>query len=500
MTAPAREVELKFLLARADIDALLAALPPGETAVKALVATYFDTGDRQLRRAGYGLRVRRSGRTRVQTLKSAAVADGGRDEWEWRVAADRPNAALLDQTPVALADGAVLEPVFTVAVERLTRRIEHGGADIEASLDRGAISAGDGAAAICELELELKSGPPAALFNLARELMTTVPLRLSAISKAERGYRLAAGEAGGRPRYESPALATGLSAGQAFQQLGAACLAHLAANAESLVAAPGPEGVHQMRIAVRRLRAALSTFKPAIGDAAWPLARDRLKWLAGELNDARNLDVFIAELWRPAARDHHDLPGMAAFGRALLSAQTRAYERALAAVAGPAFRALLLETAAWLQVGDWTADPIRAPARDRPAAEFAAAALKHRRRKILKAGRRLEALDREARHGLRIQAKVLRYAAEDLGPLFPAHPRRAARFVAALKAMQDALGRLNDLAFGETLARTVALAAGHPDAAYAAGRLTGETAGDEAALLKAARKTFDRFGEARPFW
>jgi len=498
MTAPGREIELKFLLDAADAPAVLEALSGGES--ETLHATYFDTGDRQLRRAGYGLRVRRSGRIRVQTLKSAAVADGGRDEWEWRVAADRPNAALLDQTPAALADGAALEPVFTVEVERLTRRLEHSGADIEASLDRGAISAGGVAAPVCELELELKSGAPAALFNLARELMATVPLRLSSISKAERGYRLAAGEAGGRPRYESPVLARDLTAGRAFQHLGAACLAHLAGNAESLVATPGPEGVHQMRIAVRRLRAALSTFKPATGGAEWRAARERLKWLAGELDDARNLDVFIAELWRPAARDHHDLPGMAAFGRALLSAQTRAYERAIAAVTSAAFRSLLLEIAAWLQVGGWTSDPAAAPVRDQPAAEFAADALQHRRGKILKGGKGLEKRDRETRHGLRIQAKVLRYAAEDLGSLFPAHPKRAARFVVALKAMQDALGQLNDLAFSGDLGRDIALAAGHPDAAYAAGRLTGETAGDEAALLKAARKAFDRFGEARPFW
>ena len=498
MTSPVREIELKFLLAEADVPAVLAALPGGET--ETLLATYYDTGDRQLRRAGFGLRVRRCGQTRTQTLKSAAVPDGGRDEWEWPVSADRPDPALLAGTPVGLADDATLEPLFTVEVERLSLRLARGGAEIETALDRGLISAGGETAQVHELELELKSGPPDALFDLARELMRTVPLRLSAISKAERGYRLADGQARDRPRYESPALAPGLSAGQAFQVLGSGCLAHLAANAESFAAAPGPEGVHQVRVAVRRLRAALSTFRPVTEDPDWKAVRRRLKWLAGELDQARNLDVFIADIWRPAARAHHELTGMAAFGRALLSAQTRAYDRAVAAIGDQAFRSLLLETAAWLQLGAWTTDAVLAPERERPAEAVAGDALDRRRRKILKAGKRLADLDRETRHKLRIQAKILRYAAEDLGGLFPRHPRRAQRFVEALKAMQDSLGALNDLVFSEDLARDIALAAGSSEAAFAAGQLTGQRTRGAAKLLKTAQAAFDDFAEARAFW
>ena len=85
MTAPAREIELKFLLDAAGARAVLAALPPGETVVKDLRATYFDTPDHWLSRHGFGLRVRASGGKRIQTLKSALGDDGGRDEWEWPV-------------------------------------------------------------------------------------------------------------------------------------------------------------------------------------------------------------------------------------------------------------------------------------------------------------------------------------------------------------------------------------------------------------------------------
>ena len=500
MTTPSREIELKFLLDAAAAEAVLAALPPGEPVVTDLVATYFDTPDHWLRQNGFGLRVRRSGKERIQTLKAALGADGGRDEWEWPVKSDVPDLALLLATPAPVTADTELIPRFTVRTRRTIRRIRQGDSDIELALDDAEVTAGDRRDAFVELELEFKSGPPSALFDLARELAAIAPLRLSSVTKAERGFALVDGVDRGRPRYAGPRLTADLTAARAFQTLGAACLAHLCANAESLRDMPGPEGVHQLRVAVRRLRAGLATFKPLIAVDEREAMKQSLRWLAGELDEARNLDVFIADFWRPAARDHHDLPGMAAFGRALLTAQTRAYERAAKAIDSPRFRTLTLETAAWLRTGPWTADEATATARGGPAPEFAADALKRRRKKILKAGKRLADLDRPTRHRVRIQAKILRYAAEDLGGLFPDHPRRAERFVESLKALQDALGALNDLAFGEDLARGVALASDSADAAFAVGRLTGERASDEAALLKAAEEAFKDFTEARPFW
>lgn len=500
MAAPSREIELKFLLDWPAADRVLAALPAGEASVKNLEAVYYDTADQALRRAGFGLRVRRSGETRIQTLKSAIGEDGGRDEWEWPVETDTPDISLLLDTPAPVTSDTVLEPQFTVRSRRTIRVFEEAGGEIELVIDDAEVSAGDRKEAFLELELELKSGKAAALFALARRLSRAAPLRLSAVTKAERGYALAAGETRRRPKYEVPALDAGFSAEQAFRALGAACLGHLCANAESLRDQPGPEGVHQLRVALRRLRAALTTFKPLLGEAERERVKQSLKWLAKEMDEARNLDVFIADVWRPAARDHHDLPGMAEFGRALLAAQTRAYERVADAIGGRQFRSVTLETAAWLQAGSWTRSRTTAAARHTPAGDFAADALKRRRKKIIEAGEDLAALDRETRHKVRIQAKILRYAAEDLAGLFPDHPKRTGRFIEAVKALQDGLGELNDLAFAEELGRKVALTAASPDAAFAVGRLTGERARDEAALLKTAQAAFDAFADARPFW
>lgn len=497
MTTPADEIELKFLLDPDQVGAVSPRLAGGGR--DDLLAIYFDTPDRRLADAGFGLRVRRSGRGRIQTLKAAAVVEGGRAEWEWLVEADAPDAALLAGTPAALEHDETLEPVFTVRVERLTRRIAHQGADIELALDRGEIAVDGRAVPVCELELELKAGDRAALFDLARTLLEAAPLRLSSVSKAERGYRLT-GTGEQRPRHARPGLSRPDTAGRVFQSLAGAGLAHLAAAAESLRASPGPEGVHQVRVAVRRLRAHMAVFKPVIDGPGRTDIKARLKWLAGELDEARDLDVFIADIWRPAAEAHHDRPGMAAFGRALLAAQTRAYRRAAAAIDSAAFRRLLLDATAWVQLGDWTTAETNAPLREASGCAFAADRLTRRRRRVVHGGRHLAKLDRPARHQLRIQAKVLRYAVEDLGGLFRDHPRRRERFAAALKALQDSLGTLNDLAFGETLARTVALASDDAGAALAAGWLTGERSTHEAVLLEAARADLKVLARIRPFW
>lgn len=498
MTKPANEIELKFLLDPDQVAGVLPLLAGGER--DDLAAVYFDTPDRRLARTGFGLRVRRSAKGLTQTLKAAATVEGGRSEWEWPVATEAPDPALLASTPAVLAEGETLEPVFAVRVERMTRRVDHGGGEIELALDRGEIVVGDRATPVLELELELKAGAPAVLFDLARGLMETTPLRLSAVSKAERGYRLASGEALARPRHTVPALSSDDTAGQAFQAVAGAVLAHLAAGAESLRTTPGPEGVHQVRVAVRRMRAHMSIFRPVIEGPEADDIKARLKWLAGELDEARNLDVFIADVWRPAAAARHDLAGLAAFGQDLLSAQTRAYRRVAAAIDSATFRRLVLDATAWVQLGDWTGPLGDSSRRDAPARDMVADRLSRRRRRILKAGRHLARLDRAARHEVRIQAKILRYAVEDLGGLFPDHPRRRDRLTAALKRLQDSLGVLNDLAFSEDLARDLVLGDGEARAALAAGWLIGERSTGEAALLKAAQADLDAFAGVRRFW
>ncbi|WP_297515843.1 CHAD domain-containing protein [uncultured Caulobacter sp.] len=491
-----REIELKFLIPPEAAERALAGLP-GEGETRRLDATYFDTPDHALRKAGFGLRVRDGDGGRKQTLKSGSA--GGvfaRGEWEEAVDGPAPDRKALWRTPVAaILEGRPLTPVFSAEVERTIRTVRAGDAVIEAALDRGALSAGDRRAPICELELELKSGAPAALFDLARDIARRAPLRLSLISKAERGYDLAAGgrDLSFRPRAEP--LDPHATVAETLQALGRAALARLCEGLEAVRDHPEPDSVHQARVATRRLRALLKIFKPLARDEDARRLDDALDWLAGEFDNARDLDVFLGEVWAPAASGAA-FAGRPAFETALQAAHARAYIRVSAALQDPRARDLLLDAAAWLEAGAWTTDPSLAPPRERRARAYAREVLDHRLAQMRKGAKRFDDLDAHGRHRLRLKGKILRYAVEDFAALFPDHPKRVARFVAAAKAAQDTLGALNDRAVQGALIQ--ALAADDTALARDAARIVLND--DEEERLRAAEDALERLLDAKTFW
>lgn len=491
-----REIELKFLIPP-EAAALALAQLHGEGAVRQLDATYFDTPDHLLRKAGFGLRVRDGEGGRKQTLKSASA--GGvfsRGEWEEKIAGPGPDRDALARTPAAaMLAGEDLAPVFTTRVERTVRMVQVGEALIEAALDRGELSADGRRAAVCELELELKAGEPGALFDLARQLSRNVPLRLSLISKAERGYGLAAGPEAPAPRRQGATLEARATVGEALQALGQAGLAHLCAGLEALRERPEPDAVHQARVATRRLRALLKIFKPLTMDDAAQRLDAELHWLASEFDAARDLDVFVGEVWEKQVAGA-TFTGREAFERGLKAAHANAYLRMEAALESGRARDVMLEAAAWLEAGPWTADPALAEIRNGRADAFAADVLDHRRQQVKKRAKHFAQLDAPARHKLRLKGKTLRYAAEDLAVLFPEHPKRAEAFIEAAKAIQDPLGQLNDRSVRQALVKTAA----HGDEMLARDAARVVMADDEGELLKTASKALEDLLDAKPFW
>lgn len=177
---PNREIELKFAVAAEDLDAVLAAAPPGEDAVRELRSVYFDTADGALAAQAISLRVRDDGARKVQTMKRGKGV--GREEREADVEA-------LDESWPEL-DGLVLRPVSEVWITRRQRLVRYGQAEIEIAADVGEVLAGGRTEMFSELELELKSGPEAALHDLAAELSRSVTMTPSSLSKSDRGRAL----------------------------------------------------------------------------------------------------------------------------------------------------------------------------------------------------------------------------------------------------------------------------------------------------------------------
>jgi triphosphatase len=176
---------------------------------------------------------------------------------------------------------------------------------IEAAIDEGEIRATEGNAVepLSEIELELKSGEPAAIYDVALRLLDVAPLRIETRSKAERGYALVTPDDGRPPtvHVKPVTLDAVMTVEGMLQSIGRSCLAHLLRN-EPAALADQPEGFHQMRVAVRRLRSVLSALKPMLPAEHVRWTSDELRWLAKALGLARNWDVFATNLLEPVER------------------------------------------------------------------------------------------------------------------------------------------------------------------------------------------------------
>ena len=280
----AKEIELKLEFDPADA-ARLASHPalragPAPQEEHQLISTYFDTPDCALRKAGVYLRVRENDGHIVQTIKTAKSETDliERLEWEREITSRNPDLDGVDDTPLKplLTAGvrAALRPMFETQIRRHVFRILRDGSEIEVAIDQGEIATKTGMQAISELELELKRGKTKELFRLARVLGRTVPLRLEVKSKAERGYALLKG---GSLQVEKAAeidIPPNMSAEEAFRAIARSCVRQLVAN-EPILFAGRAEGLHQMRIGLRRLRASIAIFADVVGDETREDDQDR---------------------------------------------------------------------------------------------------------------------------------------------------------------------------------------------------------------------------------
>ncbi|MEO6214886.1 MAG: CHAD domain-containing protein [Sphingomonas sp.] len=481
------EIELKLALSPQDADILESCgLMTGKPKKARQRSIYFDTPDRALLKAGLSLRIRRSGRKRVQTVKARGAGSVGlfaRPEWERAVPDDTP---IIDDTmPIRLllgdlADG--LAPVFEVHVERCTWHIHEGGAAIDVVLDRGEVIAGERRSPICEVELELKSGETAALFAFARKLDAVVPVRLGVFTKSRRGYALLEPIVAAF-RAERVELRHDVTAAQAFQHIVQTCLSQFRQNEDLFLAGHAPEALHQARIALRRLRSALSVFKTLVDDDVSAELSEALRGLAAELGEARSIDAMIARA-PPSALGHR-----------LETARQAAYAHVDGILASTRIRRLMLDLTEWSASGAWLGAADAEDIRKQSAREFASGTLDRLRRKVKKGRHDLTKGDDQARHRIRKGAKKLRYAAEFFPVLFDRkrERRRYKRFISALEALQDELGALNDLVTAHGVLTRL-------DVADAPGAVAFLFPGSRRKMMDAAGEAHEAVINAKRFW
>ena len=510
-----REIELKLEASPEDLKRLqrhplVHSLSQGRAVAQTLNSVYFDTPEHDLAAAGFGLRVRRAGTQRVQTLKGERSVSGGlfdRTEVEIPLDADEPDLERIPDPELrarvtGIAAGKPLVAVFRTEFRRTRRVLRNADSEWTLDVDDGAIVAGDDRVPVREVELELRSGEPAQLFEFALLLHEQFDVRPAARSKAERGYALARGEGAAAHSSRRVELEPTAALEDALVASLSQCFAHFTTNADCACEGADPEGVHQMRVGVRRTRAALAVFAPLLPPEQIRLFRSELRGLGRGLGSARDLDVFTRETLAPLESHRGDDPAFERLREEAVALRTECYGGVRASVRSPRYARLVLELGAWLAARRWRNQPLSEESARlfTPAREFASALLDRRHRKVRRLAARIDESD-EARHAVRIELKKLRYTGEFFRDLYPGSG--AKRFLRRTARVQAALGRMNDVASAERILDTLLGRLGAerlPAHERTAGFVAGWTAQHAAGGLREINDAWERLERTRPFW
>ncbi|HKX06565.1 MAG TPA: CHAD domain-containing protein [Stellaceae bacterium] len=478
---------------------------------RALKNIYYDTPHLALRERGLVVRVREAGRRYIQTVKASGSAGPSglfnRHEWERPVAGPKPDLAGIDDPSLRRELGATatqLAPVFSSEVNRITRTVQHGETDrIEVAIDQGRVMTPRGSAPICEIELELKQGKPEALFDLALALNQETPVRLETLSKSDRGYAILTEDAIGWSKAPPVVLDPAMTGSQAFETILRHNLTHMLTNERAAREGHDPEGVHQVRLAARRLRSVLSLFRSVVPAETVVTLTEELKWLAGEISAARDLDVFLDELLLPVQEAFAEDADLAALKAMARDRRGIAYEQVRAAFATQRYTALLLQIGRLIESRAWqeTLEPLTAQRLAEPARIIASDLLSERYRKVRKRGRGFGDLTAKDRHRLRLGVKKLRYAAECFRSLFEGEGTPG--YLKSLSRLQDSLGYLNDVETARDLLTAFDTRNGSPQAAAltrASGLVIGWYQRGAKELESKQRKQWKQFRSDTPFW
>ena len=443
-----------------------------------LTSVYFDTDDFVLREHDISLRVRKASAQRLQTIKANSNALLAREEWETEIDCDEPKLELARDTALAPLLTAKLtkqlKPMFETRVERVVIPWHIGDTDIELAFDQGCVATADAKLDLAEIEIELKHGDHSEVARLAKKLARTAPLTLSVRAKAELGYALLDGALNAPVFAEPVMMARQATVADAFATVGLACLRQIAGN-EGAVRNGDPEGIHQMRVGLRRMRAALSLFKDMLHDGEVKGLKRELKWLTEQLGPARDFDVFVSKTLTPYRAKHPDRQEFEILEHDLERTRSAGFATARIAAESERSRRALLDCALWLLDGGWRndTDALSQALRERPARAFAQDELTRRIRKIGKQARKLERLDWRKRHKLRIAVKKVRYGREFFATLRCDGRKAGRKLDRALKGLQSELGTLNDMRVHLERAREFACAGKAAQKAFAIGCLTG---------------------------
>jgi triphosphatase len=472
---------------------------------------YFDTPDRRLRGRKTFLRVATSGSQRLQAVMSAGSPLGGSlggADWEGPVPSEEPVLSALEDAGFGAVIEDIptdaLEPVFRTEITRTSRRLALAdGAEVSMDLDVGEIVTVAAQEPIHDMTLRLNAGAPKLLFDLALDLCSQAPLTLTTESAAARGFRVAGGEPPPWSKDPGVNLSGRATVEEAIIHTVSHCLDHLLANQTGLLESDHPEGVHQVRVALRRLRSALRLFRSILPADQYEWLVGEVRWLTGQLGPARDWDVFDDEIVGPVADALSDEAAFTVFRRRIGEEREVSRKAARQSMRDDRYARLLLQVGGWLQDRPWrdqrvTEESVKLFA---PVIGLSDSLLAKRHKAVFKRARKFAKLSVPERHQLRIDVKKLRYACDFFASLYARD--RVKAYAARLAKLQDALGYLNDVAVANLLVERIAVGCKGNDALqcrHAGGIVVGWHTHTLVRSEKKMRADVAEFVDSKPFW
>lgn len=501
---------LELAIDPAHLDRLLrgkalAALRQGSPRGSRIGWVWHDTADGQLAARGQALAVQSARRGAVQRLYQVLPAP----EQVWLPG--MPSEILAHSTlpgsapdPAALGLETTLPLVGLVAAEGQERRhpLMLDGAALTLSVQRLRLRSVAAEQDLALLRLAAPGAAPDLPYRVALLLAADAPLA-PAWPLAETARAMARGEPPRPPRRGAPELAPGLSVEQGFARA-AAHLASVLAWLAPVAALGEPDGIHQMRVAIRRLRSGFALWRPAVGNDAAAAVDARLRDLARVLGPVRDRDVFQDGALANAEALLPDEPRLRLVREAVARDREQARRALTSVLDGTDFRLLVLDLGRFVVARHWRIDASdeRQALLDAPLVDFAARELARRRRRMLRGHDWLEGVPIATLHALRLAGKRLRYAAEFFAPLFARGAGKATRrYLKRLAVLQEALGLVNDADVAQALlAQLHVTGRKAADLTWAAGAVVGVTVAGAARARHDAESAWQKFRDATTFW
>ena len=460
-----KRLSLKFLIHERDHARLLRhplLRDTGPSRQEQVVSIHYDTRTLQLQARAIELTLRRHSSSWLQSVEqreSATASEVSANQWsvpyfnhfDFSAIEDAKLRDWLGQAKII----ARIAPIFESTIRRTSWRVSvASGVTIDASFGRGTLVSSGRRELVADFELALVEGLGADLYAFAMQLAARVPLTPQLLTIGERGCRLFLNKSATPAKGDSFTFPSNALPLQIFQQIALSCLHHMQGNQLGAATSSNPEYIHQMRVATRRLRAAIQIFKPLIPPPVVEQMTGPLRDLMQTLGRVRDLDVVAGEIVDPVTNEMPDEPSVVALSAALTERRYQARGEVSQLLQTPEFGHLQLRTEALL-------DGLSLDTSSRESsnqvqvsdehgmsrlklAEFAQRRLRSRLKRLHESASRARVDDPASLHRTRICIKRLRYALEFFSPMM--QKKASAKTLKTLAGAQEKLGQLNDIA------------------------------------------------------